>query len=187
VPTVLTRELGIDRPDDHTWDAMPPRRAVAAAGLRVLRTVKCTVGNIDRCPYGQNWWGKYHPRPAPWGGLAVDDVVAKFPAGEIVRLRFWGVTMPGNPRRDAIFLVSPADFARYEEMTGWSGSVSFEPGAEDLPPRAPSGAAECRNVQPKAPQHPGIWGIDPASPMWCDSCGGLHPVVEHRDCRAGTG
>jgi hypothetical protein len=42
---VLPRELGIDRPyDGETWTTMPPRRAVTAAGLRVLRAVKCAVG-----------------------------------------------------------------------------------------------------------------------------------------------
>jgi hypothetical protein len=167
VPTVLPRELGVDRPaddeaaSDETWAAMPPRRAVAAAGLRVLRTVKCAVGNIDRCPYGRNWCGLHHPRPVPWSGLVVDDVAAKMPAGEIVPLRFWGVKMLGNRRRDAILLVSPADFALYEEMTGWSGSVSYRPTREK-----------------------GIWGIDPHTLMWCDCCETRHPVIEHRECRA---
>ena len=148
VPTVLPRELGIDRPyDGEKWTTMPPRRAVTAAGLRVLRAVKCAVGNIDHCPYGRNWCGKYHPRPVPWGGVTVDDVAAKFPAGEIVLLRFWGATVLGSHRRDAIFLVSPADFRLYEEMTGWSGSVSFKPEAEDRPPPTPSGTVECRDVQ----------------------------------------
>jgi hypothetical protein len=153
VPTVLPRELGIDRPfdDENTWTTMPPRRAVSAAGLRVLNEVKCQVGNFQRCPYGRNWCGRYHPRPAPWGGVKVDDVAAKFPAGEIVSLRFWGVSMLGSRHRDAVFLVSPADFDRYEEMTGWSGRVSFKPEIEDRPPRMPSGAAECRNVQPGQP------------------------------------
>ena len=196
VPTVLPRELGIDRPydDEDSWTTMPPRRAVTAAGLRVLRVVKCAVGNIDRCPYGRNWCGKYHPRPTPWGGVKVDDVAAKFPAGEIVSLRFWGVTMLGSRRRDAIFLVSPADFHLYEEMTGWSGSVSFKPEAEDRPPWMSSGATECRNVQPgqsvrvsasaRTSRHEGIWGIDPRTAMWCETCGQLHPVIEHRNCRA---
>jgi hypothetical protein len=186
VPTVLPRELGIDRPldDDHTWDTLPPRRAVAAAGLRVLRVVKCAPENFGRCPYGRNWCGKYHPRPEPWGGLAVDDVAARLPTGEIVPLRFWGVTMPGSQRRGVIFLVTPADFQRYEETTGWSGSVSFDPDAEDRPPRTASGAAECRNVQPV---RRGIWGIDSQTRMWCDCCGQLHPVIGHRDCRTAAG
>lgn len=160
VPTVLPRELGIDRPaDDELWARLPPRRTATAAGLRVLRVVKCAVGNIDRCPYGQNWCGRHHPRPEPWGGLAVDDVAAKMPAGEIVPLRFRGVTMPGTRLRDAVFLVSPADFALYEEMTGWSGRVRYRP-------------------------EKGIWGVDRQTPMWCDSCESRHPVIEHRDCRA---
>jgi hypothetical protein len=187
VPTVLPRELGIDAGrDDFQWKTLPPRRAVAAAGLRVLRTLKCAPANFGRCPYGRNWCGRYHPRAAPWGGLAVDDVAAKVPAGEIVSLRFWGITMlAGSRRRDAVFLVSPGDFDRYEELTGWSGSVSFAPGDEDRPPREASGAAECRNAQPASqPTRPGIWGIDPQTRMWCENCGSMHPIIEHRTCRA---
>ena len=194
---MLPRELGMDRPydDEDTWKTMPPRRAVAAAGLRVLSVVKCEVGNFQRCPYGRNWCGKYHPRPTPWGGVKVDDVAAKFPAGEIVSLRFWGVTMLGSRRRHAVFLVSPADFDLYEEMTGWSGRVSFKPEVEDRPQRMPSGAVECRNVQPGRPVRAsaparisqGLWGIDPQSPMWCETCEHLHPVIEHRNCRAVEG
>jgi hypothetical protein len=187
VPTVLPRELGIDAgKDDFAWHTLPPRRAVTAAGLRVLRAVKCEVGTLDRCPYGQNWCGRYHPRPAPWGRMAVDDVAAQFPAGQIVPLRFYGITMLSSRRRDAVFLVPPAARDLYEELTGWSGRVSFEPESEDRPPRTPSGEAECRNVQPAAriPQHQGIWGIDPETPYWCESCGQQHPIIEHRNCRA---
>ena len=200
VPTVLSYELGIDRPldDEHTWDTMPPRRAVTAAGLRKLEPVKCTMVNFNRCPYGRNWCGRYHPRPRFWSGLTVDDVAARLPAGEMKPLRFWGVTMLQSRRRDAVFLVSPADFARYEELTGWSGSVSFRPDAEDRPLRTAGGPVKCRNVQPAAqqvpmpeqvqtPQRSGIWGIDPQSRMWCDSCGDLHPIIEHRNCRAAQG
>jgi hypothetical protein len=188
VPTVLPRELGTDagRADFTTWQTLPPRRAVAAAGLRVLRTLKCTPGNFGRCPYGRNWCGRYHPRPAPWGGLAVDDVAARLPAGELRPLRFWGITMlAGSRHRDAVFLVSPADFDLYEELTGWPGSVSFEPGDEDRPPREPSGAVDCRNGQPaRQLESRGIRGIDPQTRMYCDSCGSMHPNIEHRACRA---
>jgi hypothetical protein len=167
VPTVLPRELGIDRPaDEGMWAKLPPRRAVAAAGLRVLRTVRCAVGNIDRCPYDRNWCGRYHPRPEPWGGQSVDDVAAKVPAGEIVPLRFWGVSALGNRRRDAVILVSPADFALYEEMTGWPGVVTY------------------RNVRLPDRRAREIRGIDPRTPMWCDCCESQHPVIEHRGCRA---
>jgi hypothetical protein len=144
------------------------------------------AANFGRCPYGRNWCGRYHPRPAPWDGLAVDDVAARLPAGELRPLRFWGITMlAGSRHRDAVFLVSPADFDLYEELTGWLGSVSFEPGDEDRPPRQPSGAVDCRNDQPARPlESRGIWGIDPQTRMYCDSCGSMHPVIEHRVCRA---
>ncbi len=189
VPTVLPRELGVDAGrDDFAWQSVPPRRAVAAAGLRVLQTLKCTLANFGRCPYGRNWCGRHHPRPAPWGGLAVDDVAARVPAGDIVPLRFWGITaLPGSRHRDAVFLVSPADFDRYEELTGWSGSVSFRPGDEDRPPREAAGAVDCRNDQPiRQPAEPGIWGIDPQTRMWCEICESMHPIIEHRVCRAAT-
>lgn len=188
VPAVLPRELGIDAGrEDFGWKTLPPRRAVAAAGIGVLRTLKCTPANFGRCPYGRNWCGRYHPRPAPWGGLAVDDVAAKLPAGEMVPLRFWGVTMlAGRRRRDAVFLVSPGDFDRYEEVTGWSGAVSFDPREEGRAPRALPGAADCRNEQLAAePARREIWGIDSQTPLWCESCGSMHPVIEHRVCRAG--
>jgi hypothetical protein len=45
VPTVLPRELGIDAGKDFDWRTLPPRRAVTAAGLRVLSAVRCEVGN----------------------------------------------------------------------------------------------------------------------------------------------
>jgi len=191
VPSVLPRELGIDagRADFTAWDKLPPRRAVAAAGLRVLETRKCAPENFSRCPYTRrNWCGKHHPRPTPWGGLAVDDVAARLPAGELRPLRFWGITMlPGSRHRDAVFLVSPADFDLYEELTGWSGNVTFAPDSEDRAPREPSGAVDCRNDQPvrQLESRKGIWGIDPQTRMYCDSCGGFHPIIEHRECRAG--
>jgi len=189
VPSVLPRELGIDvgRADSTPWDKLPPRRAVAAAGLRVLETRKCTPENFGRCPYTpRNWCGKHHPRSAPWAGLAVDDVATWLPAGELVPLRFWGIRMlAGSRDRDAVFLVSPADFDLYEEVTGWSGSVSFDPDGEDRPPWEPSDPVNCQNDQLASQvASRGIWGIDPQTPMWCDSCGSPHPVIEHRVCRA---
>lgn len=94
--------------------------------------------------------------------------------------------LAGSRHRDAVFLVSPADFDRYEELTGWSGSVSFKPEDEDRPPRDASGAVDCRNDQPASQleSRKGIWGIDPQTRMYCDSCGGFHPIIEHRVCRA---
>ena len=191
VPSVLPRELGINagRADFTTWDKLPPRRAVAAAGLRVFETRKCTSENFNRCPYTRrNWCGKDHPRPTPWGGLAVDDVAARFPAGELRTLRCWGITMlPGSGHRDAVFLVSPADFDLYEELTGWSGRVAFEPDSEDRAPQESSGAVDCRNDQPvrQMESRKGIRAIDPQTRMYCDSCGGFHPIIEQRKCRAG--
>jgi hypothetical protein len=95
--------------------------------------------------------------------------------------------LPGSRHRDAVFLVSPTDFDLYEELTGWSGNVTFAPDSEDRAPREPSGAVDCRNDQPvrQLEGRKGIWGIDPQTRMYCDSCGGFHPIIEHRECRAG--
>lgn len=188
VPTVLPRELGIDAgKDDFAWKTLPPRRAVGAAGLRQIEAAKCTMINFNRCPYGTNWCGRWHPKPGIWGRLVIDDVAAQFPAGEMVLLAFYGVRMPGSRDRNAVFIVPRADRDRYTELTGWSGVPSFVPEREDRPRRAPSGAVECRNPQPRAPQHPGIWGIVPLTPMWCDTCEQRHPVIEHRNCRRAAG
>lgn len=126
VPTVLPRELGIDAGKaDFAWKELPPRRAVAAAGLRRIEAAKCTMINFQSCPYGRNWCGRWHPKPAMWGRLAVDDVAAQFPAGEMVPLAFYGVRMPGSPDRKAVFIVPRADRERYTELTGWPGIPSF--------------------------------------------------------------
>jgi hypothetical protein len=118
VPTVLTRELGIPG-EGQSWDTLPQRRSVTAAGLRRIRPAKCAVENFGRCPYGRRrHCGKLHPRPLPWLGLTVDDVAARFPGGEITTVRFTGLRDLKGRKRDAIFLVPPADRALYEELTG---------------------------------------------------------------------
>ena len=98
----------------------------------------------------------------------------------MVLLSFYGVRMPGSRDRKAVFIVPPAGRDLYE-LTGWPGAPSFLPGREDRPPREPSGAIECRNIQ--AIQK-GIWGIDPQTPLWCETCNQQHPIIEHRNCRA---
>ena len=147
VPTVLSRELGIPG-EGHSWETTPPRRAVTAAGLRVIQAVRCVVGNFEHCPKGRNFCGRYHPKLSPWRGVKVDDVAAQFPAGAMVTLQYWGVRTPGSRHRDAVFLVSPQDKTLYEQLTGTLASPSLDPHREETPPRSPSGAAECRNEQP---------------------------------------
>jgi hypothetical protein len=187
VPSVLSREHAMEANwESVDWKTVPPRRTVRAVGLRQIDAAKCTMTNFQRCPYGRNWCGRWHPKPVYWGGLSVDDVAAQFPAGKMVLLSFYGVRMPGSRDRKAVFIVPPAGRDLYIELTGWSGVSPFDPAAEDRPPREPSGAAECRNVQPSGlpSQYRGIWQIDPQTSMWCESCGSLHPIIEHRNCRA---
>ena len=100
--------------------------------------------NFQRCPYGRNWCGRWHPKPLYWGGLSVDDVAAQFPAGKMVLLSFYGVRMPGSRDRKAVFIVPPAGRDLYIELTGWSGVPPF------LPERGPSAArAERRHRMPQ--------------------------------------
>jgi hypothetical protein len=140
--------------------------------------------NFNRCPYGRNWCGRWHPKPLYWAGLSVDDVAAQLPAGKMVLLSFYGVRIPGSRHRNAVFIVPPQGRDLYTELTGWTSAPSFQPGKEDRPPREPSGAIECRNPQPVSA---GIWGIDPQTPMWCETCDQRHPVIEHRNCRSAEG
>ena len=142
VPTVGENHL--------QWDRLPKRRSAYATGLRLIRPARCTELNFDRCPGGGRQCGKPHPLPEPWHGLWVDDVAARFPAGEIVPLRFWR-----NKRHNDVFLVPPASLALYEEMTGHKAELVYYPKAEDRPPAKPSPAAECQNNQPSASGTPG--------------------------------
>src|SRR4029077_17025081 len=147
VPTVLNRELGIPG-EGQSWDTLPRRRSVTAAGLRIVRTAKCTPEHFGQCPYGRSHCGKHHPKPEPWPGLSVDDVAAMFPAAQIVALRFWGVRSPGNRKRDSVFLVSPESAALYAEVTdGLIASSDMErPGTRS------SARATCQNQQPSVPR-----------------------------------
>jgi hypothetical protein len=182
VPSVLSREGAMEASwESVDWRTVPPRRTVRAVGLRQINAAKCSMTNFERCPYGQNWCGRWHPRPLYWGGLSVDDVAAQFPAGKMVLLSFYGVRMPGSRDRKAVFIVPPAGRDLYTELTGWSGVPSFVPEKEDRQPREPTGAIECRNVQPV---RKGIWRIDPETLMWCGTCDQRHPVIEHRNCRS---
>ncbi len=172
VPTVLSQELNIPGQGVHSWDTTPPRRAVQAAGLRIIEAVKCRVGNFEHCPYSRNWCGRYHPKLRVWRQVTVDDVAAQFPAGSMVTLRFWGTRMPGSRHRDAVFLVSPKSGALYEELTHSTGAPSLDPVREDRAPRVPSGAVECRNEQLRSIQaaRPQV-RLAPQGSCICPGCG----------------
>jgi hypothetical protein len=147
VPTVLNRELGIPG-EGQSWDTMPQRRSVTAAGLRVVRTARCVPEHFSQCPYGRGHCGKHHPKPEPWRGLSVDDVAGMFPAAQIVVLDFWGVRSPGSRQRDSIFLVSPESAALYAEVT--DGLIA--PSELGRPGTRSSARTSCQNQQPSIPR-----------------------------------
>ena len=134
VPTVAENDL--------SWQLLPPRRAATATGLRIIRPARCAVENFDRCPYTRRHCGRRHPLPEAWIGLTVDDVAARFPAGQIKLLRFHR-----NSRRDDVFLVPPESLALYEELTGNSGQFAADPVTDDRSLRKPAGTVTCRNNQ----------------------------------------
>lgn len=98
------------------WDAeMPQPRSVGATGLGVLRVVRCQVSEFGgRCPETRRKpCGQWHPLvEAGKPGLTIDDVAGMIPAGEIVPLQSW---------YENVFLVSKADFVRFQEITGGLG------------------------------------------------------------------
>ena len=171
----------------------PPRRSVTATNLRRIVPVRCAVGCGYRCTNGRNFCGRYHPRSRPWAGLAVDDVAAQFPAGEMVAIR---LLRPGRAKPGDIAIVPPADQRLYEEMTGVRATPLFVPGAViptmGEPPPWLGGAADGLDRQPVRPppasaRASAISVVDPAAAFYCDpawdGCGRLHAIGEHRHCR----
>jgi hypothetical protein len=124
------------------WNEQLPRpRAVTATGLTTFEAVRCVIGAFDRCPDNHpRPCGRFHARPSPWGGLAVDDVAAMIPAGEILPMR--------GPK-GLVYLVSPASLARYQELN--RGQGKWLPGGGPKTVRRSKGslqhAATCRNPQ----------------------------------------
>ncbi|MDQ2877210.1 MAG: hypothetical protein M3Y33_21335 [Actinomycetota bacterium] len=159
VPTVSENTLD--------WARPPPRRAATATGLRTIKPARCTFLNFDRCPAsGKRLCGAYHPLARPLAGLTVDDVAARYPAGDLVALRSSQIVRRSfrTFRQDDVYIVPAACQAVYEDLTGTRTVVSFRPEAEDRPPRQPSGAQECKNLQ-----------LQLRSPDWpiidCPGCG----------------
>lgn len=100
------------------WDVLPSRRAVTATGLGVLRLVTCDISVTEfngRCPdTGNRPCGRRHPVVAAGRvGVTVDDVAGMIPSEQLVPLRY---------RTGAVLLVSPGDFARYQDSTGGLGA-----------------------------------------------------------------
>jgi hypothetical protein len=106
--------------NERPWDVLPGRGVVTATGLGALRVVSCSLATREfdgRCPQtGGRMCGRTHALvTAGRGGLSVDDVAGMIPAGQLVPLRY---------RNGNVFLVSPEDFARYQDDTGGLGDWS---------------------------------------------------------------
>jgi hypothetical protein len=127
----------------HSWQYLPPRRAVLANGVRAFSAVKCAPDNLPVCPDGRNWCGRYHPKAEP-RQVALDDVASRFPAGDIVALRI--AAMSGV--KGGVYLFSAESAALYKELTGKSVQLAFGSYAEERSRRQPAGRVECQSIQP---------------------------------------
>jgi hypothetical protein len=175
------------------WARLPPRGAATATGLRTIEPARCTLVNFDRCPAsGGRQCGAYHPI-ARAVSLTIDDVAARYPAGDLVALRVSQIVRRSfrTYRQDDVFIVPSASQALYEDLTGTRVRLTFRPQAEERPPKRPAGPHECQNTQRQsrsplipiepcsgcgAPTVPGTWDsarrvLTPAVPL-CHACRG---------------
>jgi len=118
----------------------------------------CAVENFDRCPYKLRDCRKHHPLPEAWMLLTVDDIAARFSAGEIKLLRF-----RRNSRRDDVFLVPPSAWPCMKSGQATVARFPADPMTDDrrtadlrkqgivrpAPARAKTDA--CKNAPPTSP------------------------------------
>jgi hypothetical protein len=163
------------------WDVEMPRpRSVGATGLGALRVVRCQVSEFGgRCPETRRQpCGRLHPLvEAGKPGLTIDDVAGMVAAGEIVPLRNWN---------EHVFLVSKADFIRYQEMTGGLGK--WVP-ATGIMPRKPVGLPHpepCRNPRHDATLGPTVQ-VCASEPEIAHQAGPLMDVLRQRLPATSTG
>lgn len=120
------------------WDVVPSRRSVTVvSGVRIIVPLRCQDIPPDRnsCPRRRYRCNAWHAIHEPRLGIVVDDVAARFPAGELVPMSYRTFT-----RGDYILLVSPADKAQYEEIAGRSGDVPLRQPRQRL---LQAGRVEC--------------------------------------------
>ncbi|GGP87458.1 hypothetical protein [Saccharothrix coeruleofusca] len=120
-----------------SWDALPPRRAATATGLKEVEPVKCTIRAFDRCPAGKRLHcGEFHPDLKPWRGVTVDQVAAMVPAGRAVALA---------TSRGLVYVVPRESLDRYQELTGRTGLYvpGPDPHAAVPVPARQEGASPC--------------------------------------------
>lgn len=114
------------------WDVVPPKgSATVATGLRTIRPLRCTFGNVGNCPEtGGRPCGRVHPKDEPLGGMTVDDIAASVPAGEIVPLRYID---------DRVLLVPENSKTTYEELIGRPAEMWMSPITADTLTATPAG------------------------------------------------
>jgi hypothetical protein len=158
------------------WGVLPPMgSARVTSGMATIEAAKCSYTYFPKCPQsGGRPCGQFHPhrgvRSEDQGGtgLAVDDLAAQVPAGEIIPMRFRG---------KEVLLVSRASLTLYEELTGRPAELVFHPAAEERL-RSPgiAGRIECDHPQVVQIERPHITIVkgrciygceEPASPYAC--------------------
>lgn len=94
------------------WDAVPPRRAITALGLREVYEFRCIWPDVQTCPVKRaRPCGGWHVGHRPWIRMTLDDVAEMAPDRGIVSLDWFG---------KQTLLVSPKSRALYEGVTGRS-------------------------------------------------------------------
>lgn len=149
-----------------SWARLPDRGSVAvASGVRVIQARRCRDIRHGICPNRFKGCSRFHPVHEPRLGLVVDDIAALVPAGKLVPMR-WQYHRPGQT--DAILLVTPADQARYEELTGHPAESTLSPG-----PRRPQGR---ERIECRADAGTGVAPFTFSGWKWCPSCSWPIPV-----------
>jgi hypothetical protein len=153
---------------DTRWDVMPKPGSVTAIGPRAIEAEPCRPGSRwPACPRtGRGWCGDWHPFAALRAGLRIGEVAAMTASTELMPIRY---------HTAAVYLVSPADAARYAELGGdgtWSaGTAGERPPSRLLGPcRSPQHAVPPEEV----PQRARSW-----QPRQCRGCGA--PVRTSQD------
>jgi hypothetical protein len=96
---------------DTRWDVTPRAGSVTAIGVRVIEAERCRIGS--RWPYcprtGRSHCGSTHPLAVLSPGRSLSDVIGLTASAGLVPLRY---------HTGAVYLVTPEDAARYEELGG---------------------------------------------------------------------
>jgi hypothetical protein len=111
------------RMNEQPWNAVPRTRSVTVvSGVRVIRAGRCRDIPDSPCPNRRRGCNRWHPISEPRLGVTVDDLAALVPNGELVPISY--KTLGGDTYT---LIVSRADKATYEEVTGDSGDLPLRP------------------------------------------------------------